>query len=151
MKTKAINYPKSRFVWADIEKMRKDKGVDDVWMCRENQSDALAVLIGGEVILCKGSIVAVFDGSASSKFLLHRRSCEELKRIDCCICHDECVFESFEWAAVVVTAKAGARADAWFKCTPESISGNGVVEVAEDAFDNPYKDYPLVDEHGPFD
>lgn len=151
MKTKSVNYPKSRFSWDDIERIKKNYGVDSVWMCRENGSDALAVEKGGDMTICKGSIVSFFDGVTASKFLLHRRDCEKSKRISKCICHRDVPTNSFEWAAVVATATKGMKADCWFAATPESIAGHGVVEVAEDALDNPYVDYALVNNRGPFD
>ena len=151
MKTRTIKSPSSRFAWMDVERIKSEYDVDVVWMCRENGADALAVSKNGEVVICKGSVVALFDGVTASKFLLYRRCCEESGKIIGCICEEAVVTNSFEWAAVVVSAKKGATADFWFTATPRSILGNCVVDVAEDFLDNPYKDYALVDNRGPFD
>jgi hypothetical protein len=148
---KRIDYPPSGFTPADLERIRAAHGTDAVWSCRANGADALAVRgRDGDVWICAGSVVAPFDGAATCKFLLHRRTFEAVGSIADNACVRDCATCSFEWAAVVVTARADARASDWFEATPESLSGRGVVEVAEDALDEPFENTPLVDDGGPF-
>lgn len=100
----------------------------------------------GDGHLPGGAVLGPFDGNAKSKFLLYRRCCEEEGVISACVCVKDCVTCSFAWATAVATGEARAGADCWFRATPESLSGHGVVDVAQDAPDNPFEDRePVVD------
>lgn len=144
-----IRFSASRFTWSDIERVMKRHGVDTVWVCLDCDADALLVeriRETREMVICKGSVLGYFDGNPSGKFLLYRKCCEEEGIISDCVCVKDCVTCSFAWAAEVATGTRHSGAECWFKATPDSLSGHGMVDVAEDAPDNPFVDRsPVAD------
>lgn len=147
-----INLHRSRFTWSDIERIKRENGVDTVWVCLDNDADALLVRVrlselcdDDSFVIIEGSVLGPFDGVASTVALFYRKECEEgYRRISGRTCVKDVVTCSFRSAAMVATGDARAGAECWFRATPESLSGQGVVDVAQDAPDNPFINLKLV-------
>lgn len=143
-----INLHRSRFTWSDIERIKRENGVDTVWVCLDNDADALLVRVrlselcdDDSFVIIEGSVFGPFDGVASTVALFYRKECEEgYRRISGRTCVKDVVTCSFQMAARIATGDAHAEAGCWFRATPESLSGQGMVNVAEDAPDESFKD-----------